>query len=367
MRLGSTRARTAACIVFLAVSLLPALSADASSLSQTKREIAATRAKLSAAIHSDQAVLSILNQVNDRLDAERSLLYAAQNRLTQIDLKMAAEQARLAQLAQTMAARRSLIDARARSLYMLGPIEDIQAVANASSMDQFVGRAGALDSIASYDRRVLDDLTAIANEIKTDQQLLAGQRSEATGIRNEIGERVDTIAGYASIQQQAHSRLAGRIGDLRDELAAEKAEQASILAFIQRNGSVYTGRGGKLGFAWPVPSHHINSPYGPRNGGFHTGIDIQCSYGQAIGASKAGRVLKAGWGGGYGNMVLIDHGNGYSTLYAHQSRLYVSVGQSVRQHQVIGACGSTGNSTGTHLHFEIRINGQYVNPLPYLP
>ena len=118
---------------------------------------------------------------------------------------------------------------------------------------------------------------------------------------------------------------------------------------------------------WPTVSHRINSPYGPRWGGFHTGIDIWCPEGNPDFASKDGTVIAAEWGGGYGNMTIIDHGSGYSTLYAHQSRMYVHQGQVVHRGQQIGACGATGNATGAHLHFEIRINGHAVNPAPYLP
>jgi murein DD-endopeptidase MepM/ murein hydrolase activator NlpD len=128
-----------------------------------------------------------------------------------------------------------------------------------------------------------------------------------------------------------------------------------------------SGPAGRMGFAWPTVSHRINSPYGPRWGGFHTGIDIWCPEGNPDFASKGGTVIAAEYAGGYGNMTIIDHGGGYSSLYAHQSRMYVHQGQTVRRGEQIGACGSTGNATGAHLHFEIRINGQHVNPAPYLP
>jgi murein DD-endopeptidase MepM/ murein hydrolase activator NlpD len=110
----------------------------------------------------------------------------------------------------------------------------------------------------------------------------------------------------------------------------------------------------------------ITSGFGPRWGRMHQGIDIGAPTGTPIHAADGGTVVTAGWLGGYGNAVIIDHGGGRATLYGHQSRLGVGVGQSVGRSAVIGYVGSTGNSTGPHLHFEVRINGVPHNPLNYL-
>lgn len=121
-------------------------------------------------------------------------------------------------------------------------------------------------------------------------------------------------------------------------------------------------------FIKPHPGS-ISSKYGPRTypyAGFHTGIDIAGGSGTPIVASKSGRVITATYHSSYGNYIIIDHGNGYQTLYAHASKLNVSVGQSVSQGQVVALVGSTGNSTGPHVHFEIRINGNHTNPLNYI-
>jgi murein DD-endopeptidase MepM/ murein hydrolase activator NlpD len=98
----------------------------------------------------------------------------------------------------------------------------------------------------------------------------------------------------------------------------------------------------------------------------HEGIDLGAAYGTPIGAAAAGTAIYAGWLGGYGNLTVIDHGGGLSTVYGHQSHIGVSVGQHVEQGEIIGNIGSTGHSTGPHLHFEVRVNGQAVDPLGYL-
>ena len=126
------------------------------------------------------------------------------------------------------------------------------------------------------------------------------------------------------------------------------------------------GSGNVSGLVWPLRGR-INSYYGYRWGGFHTGIDIAGDTGDPYTAAADGTVVAAGWDGGYGKMILIDHGNGVVTRYAHSSQLLVSSGQHVNKGQTIGLVGATGNATGPHLHFEIIVNGETVNPLNYLP
>ncbi len=118
-------------------------------------------------------------------------------------------------------------------------------------------------------------------------------------------------------------------------------------------------------FARPISGGYVSSSFGNRSRGYHTGIDWALSYGSPIYASDGGTVTSAGWGGGYGRMIKINHGNGYETVYAHCSKLVVSAGKKVAKGQVIAYVGSTGNSTGPHLHFEIRKNGSYLNPAKY--
>jgi len=126
---------------------------------------------------------------------------------------------------------------------------------------------------------------------------------------------------------------------------------------------VLSSRGG--GLIWPV-SGHISSPFGQRWGGTHSGVDIAAGYGDPIRTAGPGRVITAGWGGGYGNTVVISHSNGIYTRYAHLSSIGVRRGQNVNQGEFIGRVGTSGNSTGPHLHFEVIVNGVTRNPLNYL-
>jgi len=136
----------------------------------------------------------------------------------------------------------------------------------------------------------------------------------------------------------------------------EKGPQRVTVAYSRGSGSIASG------LSWPLRAR-ITSYYGYRGSGFHTGIDIDGDQGDPYVAAGAGKVVSAGWSGGYGYSILIDHGNGIVTRYAHSTKLLVSAGQSVSKGQTIGLVGSTGNSTGSHLHFEVIINGSTVNPL----
>lgn len=146
-----------------------------------------------------------------------------------------------------------------------------------------------------------------------------------------------------------------------------KAPKPKVVAKGTRTIVATASRGsGNGSLRWPVGGP-ITSRYGPWGGGFHSGLDIGAGHGAAVGAAAGGRVTSAGWQGGYGNCVRISHGNGVTTLYAHLSQINVSSGQSVSSGQIIGRVGSTGRSTGPHLHFEVIVNGSARNPLNYLP
>jgi murein DD-endopeptidase MepM/ murein hydrolase activator NlpD len=223
-----------------------------------------------------------------------------------------------------------------------------------------------LDFALRFDKVVMDDLARIADQARKARAALTVQMKRAAAVRSDIAERAADIADILQTKEVAEASLANKLDAYRAEVRALELEQARIVALIRSRQSHSTGRVSRRGFIWPIRGQ-ITSPYGPRWGGFHTGIDINCDTGDRIVASKAGRVIAAEWGGGYGRMVIIDHGNGVSTLYAHNSVLYVHQGQSVARGQRITACGATGNATGDHLHFEVRINGDHTDPRPFLP
>ena len=130
--------------------------------------------------------------------------------------------------------------------------------------------------------------------------------------------------------------------------------------------SASNSNGGSVVLSGPLSSNKITSPYGTRSRGFHSGIDLQAKTGTSVYASAGGKVVLASWYYVYGNCIVIDHGNGIKTRYAHLSSYKVKVGDTVSRGQLIALSGNTGNSTGPHLHFEVIVNGSTKNPVNYL-
>ncbi len=351
--------------------MFPALPAAAShtQLSEIKSEIQAVRGQLTALVNDDRQVIGLLNQITSRLHEHQAQLAAARAELAKIDLRVRSEERRLRRLQARTRARQAVMDARARALYIAGPSSGLNDLVTGATVGDSINRAGLLEYVASADKQLLEDLAMLHARARETKEVLEEERAKAAEARDEIADRVAVVAELAATQREAHAKLSSRIQAARNEIAALEREQERIEALIlarQSTGSVTTGGSSRFGYAWPIRGN-ITSPYGPRWGGYHTGIDIDCNTGQPIGASKAGTVIASEYAGGYGNMIIIDHGGGYSTLYAHMSSLSVGRGARVSQHQRVGACGSTGNSTGDHLHFEVRINGKHTNPRPYLP
>jgi len=186
------------------------------------------------------------------------------------------------------------------------------------------------------------------------------ERDRIAALRTQLGPAVAAANAQDTAVQQTLAQIQGTKAQDQAELASIQAASDGISAELRSRGG---GTAASPCQARPVADEGINQPFIP---GRHPGIDLHASYGDPIHACRAGVVVSAGWLGGYGNAVIIDHGGGMATLYGHQSRMAVTAGQQVTAGQVIGYIGSTGYSTGPHLHFEVRINGNPVDPAPYL-
>ena len=184
-------------------------------------------------------------------------------------------------------------------------------------------------------------------------------------MRDRLAASRDAATAAESAKEAALGEIRETESALAEEIEALEAESAALAATIRSAGSVSTGAPSASGLVWPV-SGPVTSGFGPRWGRMHEGIDIAVPEGTSVGAAAAGVVIYAGWLGGYGNLVVVDHGGGLSTAYAHNSAFAASVGDSVSQGEVIAYSGNTGNSSGPHVHFEVRVNGSAVDPLGYL-
>jgi murein DD-endopeptidase MepM/ murein hydrolase activator NlpD len=184
--------------------------------------------------------------------------------------------------------------------------------------------------------------------------LVAARRSESQALATVRNAKRD-VAAEAATLQQVSSQLAAQI----------QAAQAASAPTVSATASVSSAAPSASGLIWPV-SGPVVSPFGMRWGRMHEGIDIGVGYGTPIHAAASGTAITAGWEGGYGNLIVIDHGGGLATAYAHQSSFAVGYGTHVSQGDTIGYVGCTGHCFGPHLHFEVRVNGSPVDPLGYL-
>ncbi|MBD2110718.1 MULTISPECIES: murein hydrolase activator EnvC family protein [Cyanophyceae] len=240
------------------------------------------------------------------------------------------------------------------------------------NFNEFLDRQYQLKRVYASDRQVLADLKAQAEAIQKQKAAVEEKRNQVALLRQQLLSQKQQYEAEASEEKQLISRLRDRRGALEAAEAQLARDSEQIAGLIRQKIAASTGVIRGTGrFVFPANAN-ISSGFGNRvhpilgYSRFHGGIDFSASYGSTIHAADSGRVIFSGWYGGYGQAVIIDHGGGLSTLYAHSSRLFVSEGQSVQQGQAIAAVGSTGLSTGPHLHFEVRQNGNPVNPAGYL-
>lgn len=273
---------------------------------------------------------------------------------------------------------------RIQYLYENGTPSMLELLLTSQSFTDFLNRSTYASQMTSYDREMLNAYIAQKEEVEqkkaeleTEEEelnLLADAASDQKkAVESLISAKNSEIASYqAQIDSESSNADAYEKDLAEQEKKLDQIEQqiAAAAAAAAQEGD---GDGGASGFIWPCPSsHRITSYFGPRPqptpgaSTNHKGIDIGASYGSAIVASAAGRVTTATYSSSAGNYVVISHGNGMSTVYMHCSALYVSVGQTVSQGETIAAVGSTGYSTGNHLHFGVIKNGTYVNPLGYV-
>jgi len=289
-------------------------------------------------------------------------------------------QARLAAKQAELDAAKAEFDASAADMYRSarnGATYDYIQVARPQDLVQ---GAKYLDKVNAKQHANVKRITALRDTIDEQRRALGDQKAKADAAAEEVQKAKDTLDGLRAAIEPARAQAAQEAANEEASLAqirtsradAEKELQQvsdAIAAQLRGNNGV-SGVPGGCEFR-PAPGP-IVSGFGYRQNpigggsGFHSGVDIAAPFGTPIRACKAGKVVIASWQGGYGNAVVLDHGGGMGTLYGHQSSMAVSVGQTVSSGQVIGYVGSTGNSTGPHLHFEVRLGGTPVDPVPYL-
>lgn len=269
-------------------------------------------------------------------------------------------------------------------MYEKGDQSVLVLLLESESLAEMMNRAEYAVQMTAYDRQMKEELKEIRDEIEarkveleeekeTQEDMLEELEAQKVAVNRAIDAKTKEIASY----QEQINTAAGEQSDYEKQLAEQEKllEQieGQIAAAAAARAAAEDGDGGASGFVWPCPaSHRITSSFGPRSAPtagastYHKGIDIGAGSGSAILAAASGRVTTSAYSSSAGNYVVISHGNGVSTVYMHASARYVSEGDMVSKGQTIAAVGSTGYSTGPHLHFGVIVNGSYVNPLNYV-
>jgi len=340
-----------------------------------RRQLSQLRIQLDLAISSDTAVQKEVNRLDGAVVRERSALDAAQAAQAAAQERVAAINRRIADLTARGDAARHALVARAIELYE-HPFRTASVILNGvHSISELAERQALLGQIEANTVDLIDAVRQRRLELLDAKRGLDAAESEARQRAADVADTKDGLSQALASQQRIHSELQKRIDDLVFETRGLAEQEGSLEALIEAQDAAYAAQVARAesaaisshigGLIWPVHGP-VTREFGYQPGGFHPGIDIAPPYGTPIHASAFGVVVFAGWEGGYGNYTCIDHGRGLSTCYAHQSQIQVSVGQSVVRGQVIGLEGSTGNSTGPHVHFETRVNGKPQNPRDFV-
>ena len=267
---------------------------------------------------------------------------------------------------------------RLRTMYMYGETSTLELILGAASFSDFLSKTEMVVRIAEHDRILMQNITAERIGLEESQQAMQEAKTQLEQDKNDVEGKKRTLDQHITAASLKIQDMEEMERQFRKDLAQNQAEQAamqkeldSIYQQIEWDKNPYVG--GEM--AWPVPGYYkITSEYGWRFNGtdYHTGMDIAGTgvYGKPIVAANAGTVRFVNWkytaGKGYGIYLIVDHGGGMSTLYGHCSNIVVKVGDVVKKGQKIAEVGSTGWSTGPHLHFEVRVDGKHTNPKPYV-
>ncbi len=350
-----------------------------------------------------------LSDINSKIGVLQDDIAGLQNDLAVAQDNLAKQQEEYEEIKANLELSQENMRTRVRSIYMNGDISYWEVLFSSSSIQDFLSNIVFCEQIVEQDKnnintvqenkRLAEEKLAELEETKAQiADLKSSKEAQEAQFAQESAEKAEIVSSLEEDEDYLEEQLAEMAAEsanieaaIQAYYAEQAAKAASASAEPAENGgdngdsgsdnsngdsgdsggsneTVDSGAEGTGSMRWPVSvSGRISSNYGYRSRGMHTGIDIACPYGTPVLAADSGTViLVKRLTYSYGQYVIIDHGGSISTLYAHMSAIHVSVGQSVSKGQQVGSVGSTGNSTGNHLHFEVRINGKHVNPWGYV-
>lgn len=380
-----------ALIAFLLPTVAPLLSARADTVNELQSKLSQaekSRKDAEAALSGVKSKITDAKGQRETLDVSISALeneiYALSVQIEENEKEVQKVTEELREAEKSRGEYTDIFKKRVRVMYERNDLSFLNLLFGAKSFSDLLKRVETVSQIVNYDKAVLGRMQKAQDEIE-DKKIALEEAGKIVELNRDIqkSKKAELDASKEALNaviSSLESDEASYRAALDEADAAEEALRAEIKAMTAANpkpaqtpspkSETVSDSGGR--FCWPTPSTtYITSPFGTRfhpvqkRNKTHTGIDIGAGHGASIVAAEAGTVLRAGWNSGYGNYVVIDHGGGVQTLYGHCSALMVQSGQSVSRGQKIALVGSTGVSTGPHLHFEVLINGSYTDPMGY--
>lgn len=373
--MGWRQSLRVAAIVFLLSTFSLTVFADSleDKLQDLQTQAADQKAKAEEATSKVATISEQLKELQSGVDAAEADYKAVKTKLDETEKKIDKNEETLEKTEKDLAKKTKILDKRVRDIYINGQINYVDVLFGAKDFSDLMTRMDLLKRIIKYDYDLI-------TKVQQDKAMVLEIRKELEVDKENNKKLVEEAAKKAAAVKTRRAdkqKLLDRAQYDREtsERAYEELKAASrqVENMIRQSRYVPSGtpRSGSGRMIWPL-NGPITSEFGWRThpifgtARYHSGLDIGGDYGDPILAADSGTVIYAGWISGYGNAVIIDHGGGVSSLYGHNQSLNVSEGQSVTQGQVIAYCGSTGNSTGPHCHFEVRLNGEPVSPYNYL-
>ncbi|MBI5078463.1 peptidoglycan DD-metalloendopeptidase family protein [Candidatus Saganbacteria bacterium] len=346
-------------------------------LLEIQKKLEESKKKLDETKQKEQQALS-------KLVVTKKKLVVTQKNLNQANTKIMLNQGQIQKLSvdiketsETLDTKARILSSRVKEIYKNSSVNYLELLFSSTSMSDFINRFYFFSKIVERDTGLIQGITKDYYALSRDKKVLTEKTDQIKELATEIAQEKQEISKQADSMNELYGDLQGRRARYEKEVAEFEKSSAELekviiskIAERRKQNVAVTGNTGS--FDWPLRGR-ITSVFGPRRNPFwrgthmHTGIDIAAPYGETIKAGDGGDVIFAGWWDGYGKAIVIDHGKNISSVYGHMSRLYVQVGNSVKKGQIIGLVGSTGYSTGPHLHFEVRVKGKPQNPYGYLP
>ncbi len=366
--------------LIMIVAMLATIPAYADDIADKKEELEANKNQTEAEKDKLQANKEEQENVEKQIQALDKNIREVEEKIKEIQAELDEQERKVKEaeeaLQEAIARKDAQYEATKKRMLMMYKNNKrgyIELIFSSDNFGQLLNRSQYIKTISAYDNQLLEDYKEQERIVENNRQLLAQEQvlieslfAQQVSVKQQLAaartEKNKAMGILQSQESEIHANLS-KLDDMSKELEEE------IKRLTEESKGKYNGGA----FAWPVPNYYrISSEYNPREHPisgtwhFHQGIDVPAPYGVPVVAAAGGTVVRAGWWGGFGNAVVVDHGGGLISIYGHNSSVTVSVGDKVQKGQQVAKIGSTGDSTGNHCHFEVRLNGNHTNPWNYL-